>query len=282
MEENEVLVGTIMSSPLITASPETSVQEVISTMVEFHISAIVIKEEGTQLAHIITQGDILRAVDQHPEGLSGFVARDLMHGPVMPINIRDPISKAVKIMVTNGFKRVVVENDAGDKVGIISQTDILEWNVGLFQPGTPFLLQIIVKDSGVVVYNCQFHTTEEISVLDPNLLGSSMTAISALTDELITKSGKTGDLKVIRKENYVIIMEAGEVLKGLLVADRESIELRKALRRSVTSCEKANMDILACSLPECAPPEEMLDLQSHVEKCFARYLSKKEQCVSDA
>ncbi|HMF33234.1 MAG TPA: CBS domain-containing protein [Candidatus Lokiarchaeia archaeon] len=278
MEEQELLVGDIMSSPLITASPEASVQSIIETLVDRHISAVIIQEPDANLAYIITHGDILRWLAKHPEeGVGGLVARDLMHGPVMPINAKDPISKAVKVMVTNGFKRVVVENDEGEKIGIVSTTDILEWNVELFRPGTPFLLQIIVKDSGIVLYSCQFHSGQDMSVLDPNLLGSSITAISSLTDELISKSGKH-DLKVIRKENYVLMMEAGEILKGLLVADRESIELRKSLKHIIAVVEEANWDVLTKCLPECAPPQKTMVIQPHVEKCFAHFLLSGEIC----
>lgn len=269
MEVEKLLAGEIMSSPLIEATPDDTVQFVIELMALRRIRSVVIHEDGSKDAFIITSGDIIRYLANHPEGIKGLHTREFMNGPLVPVNIKDPISKAAEIMTNYGVKRVVVVNDLGEYVGIITIRDILGRNFKFFQPATPFLLLTFFKNSGVTIFQYQFPTVEDFFVLDPDLLGSSMTAIALMTDELLQESG---GLKVVRKENFVLMLEEGEYLKALIVADRESIELRKVLVDFVKAVEDVNYEVFENMQAAFPPPLEVFVIQEVLEKLFTNYL----------
>ena len=161
------------------------------------ISAIVIKIPGGKDAYIITAGDIIRWIVKHPDGIRDVLAREVMNGPITPVNAQDSISTAIDVMHSDGFKRVVVQDDAGELMGIITIHDILSWNFINFRPATPMVLLVILKDSGEVLFRYDFPGVQQLSLLDPDLLGASITAIMDLIDELFQESS---NLKVLRKK----------------------------------------------------------------------------------
>ncbi len=273
LDVKKLLAGEIMHSPLITASPDDDLQAVLEKMASNHISSVVIKKERTKLAYIITTGDVVRWLAKHQECIAKVKAKDLMHGPVDALNHMDPIDKIIKYMYIRGLKRVVIENDRHEKVGIISIRDVLAWNVDVLQRGNPFLLLTLKKDSGIVVSEYRFPTLQDFSIMSVDLLGSSLTAITHMTNELMKASG---DLKVVRKENYVFMIESGKILKTILVADRESIELRKRLREFITNVEEANRDFLEQLKPPYVIPLESLKMREVIEQCFG-YFSRLSQ-----
>ena len=257
-----------MHSPLITASPDDDMQVVLEKMATNHISSVILKKEGGNDAYIITTGDVIRWLAKHQESIAKVKTKDLMQGPIDALNHMDPIDKVIKYMHVRGLKRVVIENDRHEKVGIISIRDILAWNVDVFQRGTPYLLLTVKKDSGVVISEYYFPTIQDFAVMDVDLLGSSLTAITLMTNELIKASG---DLKVVRKENYVFMIEASKTLKAILVADKESIELRKALKEFIVNVEEANRRLLEKYKPPLALPINLFKIQEVVDQCFGYF-----------
>ncbi len=265
LDVKKLLAGEIMHSPLITASPDDDMQAVLEKMATSHISSVVIKKPNTKLAYIITTGDIIRWLAKHQESIANLNAKKLMHGPVDALNHMDPIDKVINYMFIRGLKRVVIENDRHEKIGIISIRDILAWNVDVLQRGNPFLLLTVRKDSGVVISEYRFPTLQDFSIMSVDLLGSSLTAITHMTNELIKASG---DLKVVRKENYVFMIESGKVLKAILVADKESIELRKRLKEFIANVEEVNRDLLEQIKPPNVIPGDQFKIQEVVDQCF--------------
>lgn len=272
MEVEQLIASEIMSQPLFVASPEESLINIVNIMAEQRISAVILETQDAGNAFIITSGDIIRWLSRHPEeSVAKVLAGDLMHGPVTPIMENDSISTAIHVMCTHGFKRVVVKDNQDQFVGILTLKDILKWNFAVFRPATPFMLFTTVKDSGLVVFQYQFPTSGELSLLDADLFGSSMTAISILIGELLKERS---DLKVIRKQNFVIMLEEKTYLKALLIADNESIDLRKHLMDFIAEVEETHSKVLEKYCPTYAPRLNNAAMQSCVEKYFARYLQE--------
>ncbi len=268
LDIQKLLAGEIMHSPLITASPDDDMQVVLEKMAVNHISSVVIKKEESNDAYIITTGDIIRWSAKHQDCIAKVKAKDLMHGPVHALNHMTPINRIIKYMYRRGLKRVVIENDLHEKVGLISIRDILAWNFDILQPGTPLLLLTLKKDSGVVIAEYHFPNLQDFSVLDVDLLGSSMTAMTLMTSELLKASG---ELKVVRKEKYVMMFESGKILKAILVADKESIELRKALKEFIINVEEVNRDLLDQYNPPHALPINEFKIQSIADQSFSYF-----------
>ena len=67
----------VMTSQVVTAMPQTTVQAAAELMINNHISGLPIVEGDRQLVGIVTEGDLLRRVEtgteRHaPRGASGF------------------------------------------------------------------------------------------------------------------------------------------------------------------------------------------------------------------
>jgi acetoin utilization protein AcuB len=59
-------VADVMSSPVVSADPSTSVRRVARVMIEFDLSGVPVVNEQDELVGIVTRGDILRAVMNEP------------------------------------------------------------------------------------------------------------------------------------------------------------------------------------------------------------------------
>jgi CBS domain-containing protein len=57
----------VMTTPIVTASPETAVSEIARLMLERHISAVPILDEHGLLVGIVSEGDLLRRYESGTE-----------------------------------------------------------------------------------------------------------------------------------------------------------------------------------------------------------------------
>ncbi|OLS11969.1 MAG: hypothetical protein RBG13Loki_4424 [Promethearchaeota archaeon CR_4] len=64
------------------------------------------------------------------------------------------------------------------------------------------------------------------------------------------------------------MIEAGYLLKAILVADKESIELRKALKEFIVRVEDANKPLLDKYKPPLTLPINLFKIQDVVDRCF--------------
>ena len=112
-----------LGRPLISASPERPLSYAIELMSKNNIGAVPIVENGKAVG-IITERDILRLS-------SNFIdidkpVREYMTSPVLSVNENTEIVEVVKIMDERRVRRLVVEDDDGNAVGIITQRDIIQ------------------------------------------------------------------------------------------------------------------------------------------------------------
>jgi CBS domain-containing protein len=102
-------------------SDNPSALDVAKLMVKRRVGSVVAIEGGKPVG-IITERDILKKVsgqDRCP-----VKARDLMSSPLVTIKAIDSIETAAVTMAKNKVKRVVVLEEDGSAVGVLSVTDI--------------------------------------------------------------------------------------------------------------------------------------------------------------
>jgi CBS domain-containing protein len=136
----------IMSRPVITVAPETSIVEAANTMLQRHISGLPVVNKAGQLVGVISEGDFIRRSEigtQRQRGRfmkfilgSGKEATDFVHEhgrKIAEIMTPDPLTideetdleQIVELMEKNGVKRLPVMR--GDKlVGIVSRSNLLQ------------------------------------------------------------------------------------------------------------------------------------------------------------
>ena len=136
----------IMTRPVITVTPETTIVEAANTMLQRHISGLPVVDASGKLVGIISEGDFIRRSEigtQRQRGRfmrfilgSNGEAKDFVHehgrkvGEIMtsePHTIKEDtdLEKIVELMESNRVKRLPVMR--GDKlVGIVSRSNLLQ------------------------------------------------------------------------------------------------------------------------------------------------------------
>jgi CBS domain-containing protein len=136
----------VMTTPVVSASPEMSVSEIARLMLKAHISAVPILDEKQHLVGIVTEGDLLRRSEIGTERkrrrwLEAFTdggtlaaeyvkshgrkARDVMTAEVVTVDESTSLHKIADIFESRGIKRVPVMREHR-LVGIISRANLLQ------------------------------------------------------------------------------------------------------------------------------------------------------------
>ena len=134
-------VGDLMSTPVVTVGPETSLKEVATLLVERGISAVPVVQDG-QVLGIVSEGDIVEAEsDRDPSrkralarllrredhDVSTWAARtagEAMTSPAVMIGWWQPAAAAATLMTERRVKRLPVHKE-GALVGILSRSDLV-------------------------------------------------------------------------------------------------------------------------------------------------------------
>jgi CBS domain-containing protein len=136
----------IMTRPVITITPETTIVEAANTMLQRHVSGLPVVDAAGKLVGIISEGDFIRRSEigtQRQRGrfmkfilgagkeASDFVSEhgrkiaEIMTPEPITINEDTDLEKIVELMEKNDIKRLPVMR--GDKlVGIVSRSNLLQ------------------------------------------------------------------------------------------------------------------------------------------------------------
>lgn len=96
-----------------------------------------------------------------------------------------------------------------------------------------YALYFIERDSGKCMYHQKFSGVE----VDPDRLSGFISAIVSFSEELLPKM-RDEWLKTIDRGSFKLIVERGDNVYGLLIAETETPELRTKLKRLVEEFEK--------------------------------------------
>ncbi|HHS97051.1 MAG TPA: CBS domain-containing protein [Chloroflexi bacterium] len=116
-------VKDIYHKGVIFCRPQTPLQEVVRVMADTDVHAIVVAEkEGAEPMGVVSHTD---AIAHYGEDLTKIRAADVMTPHVVTISEESTVSEAVKKMLEGHIHRLVVVNEEGVPVGILSTTDII-------------------------------------------------------------------------------------------------------------------------------------------------------------
>lgn len=135
----------IMSTKVVTVSPETSVRDIAALMVEKHVSGLPVLNDNGTLVGMISEGDLLRrpelGTEKHRRRWASFFsgadeqareftkshglrAGDVMTAQVLHVSEDTSLGDVVNLMEKHRIKRLPVLRD-GKLVGIVSRVDLL-------------------------------------------------------------------------------------------------------------------------------------------------------------
>jgi CBS domain-containing protein len=136
----------IMTKPVITAGPDTEIDEIVTLMINNHISAVPVVDASGSIVGLISEGDLMRRVEgasgprqswwlsmlagpknpaQEFVALHGRHAHDIMTRNVTSIAPDMPIGDIAALLEKRRIKRVPVV-DNGQLVGIVSRANLLQ------------------------------------------------------------------------------------------------------------------------------------------------------------
>ena len=101
-------------------SPETTLREVASRMLERGITSVIVVEDDVAVG-IITEGDLLRVMRRR--GSPDQLARDTMSSPVHSVTADTDFRQAYREAASLGIRRIVVTSATGLPLGIVSESD---------------------------------------------------------------------------------------------------------------------------------------------------------------
>ncbi|MFC4356525.1 CBS domain-containing protein [Halobium salinum] len=120
---DDIFVARLMSSDLVTVTPDTLVEHAATTMLEHGIGSLVVVDDDGRLQGILTNTDFVRIVserkpkDQTP--VSEYMTTD-----VVTTTAQTDIREVADAMVGNGFHHMPVVDDEDGVIGMITTTDL--------------------------------------------------------------------------------------------------------------------------------------------------------------
>lgn len=150
-------VSSIMTRKLITVTADTAIEDISKLIIANRISGVPVIDDNNRLIGMVTQSDIIfREMQSEPtfaektedlillkEGMKaekrygmGNTAKDIMTSPVITAHENDSIREVVEVIIKEKIKRIVIVDDEGRPVGIVSKMDLVR-ALGLGDKGIP-------------------------------------------------------------------------------------------------------------------------------------------------
>ncbi len=118
----EPVAEEIMSRPVLTCTPETSLREAASRMAGRNVGSIVVVE-GERPVGIITERDMVRFV---AEGVTGETrVGEVMTRDLVTAGPETPASRLLCIMLEKGIRHIPIVDGEGRLLGIVSLRDLV-------------------------------------------------------------------------------------------------------------------------------------------------------------
>ena len=112
----------VMVSPVITVTPDETVEQVAQKIVTHHLGGMPVVDQGGKLLGMVTERALLHMV--HDQSVSQGVVADYMTKNVVSVDADQTISEAVSQIVDHGVTRLPVTCE-GNVVGMISRREVL-------------------------------------------------------------------------------------------------------------------------------------------------------------
>lgn len=126
MKISEVVAGKA-SPDIVTISPDATVRELIALLTQHNIGAAVVSTDGTTLAGIASERDVVRHLDGN-DGALGSTVAEIMTSNVTTCGPESSLDEVRSIMTEGRFRHLPVLDD-GRVVGVVSIGDIVKAHI---------------------------------------------------------------------------------------------------------------------------------------------------------
>jgi CBS domain-containing protein len=111
----------------ISVTPETPVVEIARIMAARRIGAVLIVTGAGQIAGILSERDIVKAVSDRRNGVRCLAAEEIMTREVVMVGPDTPVEAALEIMDQGYFRHLPVCETDGTLLGIVSIRDLVKF-----------------------------------------------------------------------------------------------------------------------------------------------------------
>ncbi|MFC7503520.1 CBS domain-containing protein [Nocardioides sp. CPCC 206347] len=116
---------------VVSIRPDAGVRELLATLSENNIGAVVVSADGTSLDGIVSERDVVRTL--HTDGtVINAVVSSIMTPQVKTCSPEDELDAVMKIMTEGRFRHIPVTSD-GQVVGIVSIGDMVKHKIDQLQ-----------------------------------------------------------------------------------------------------------------------------------------------------
>ncbi|MDZ7850845.1 MAG: CBS domain-containing protein [Halodesulfurarchaeum sp.] len=119
----DIFVARLMTADLITADPDTFVEDAAHTLLDNQIGSIVVTDSEGGLQGILTNTDFIRIVAESKPKAKTTVER-YMTTDVITVGAQDHIQVAADKMIEENISHLPVTDEDGIVIGIITKTDL--------------------------------------------------------------------------------------------------------------------------------------------------------------
>jgi CBS domain-containing protein len=113
---------------VVTIAPSATVQEIAAIISSRRIGAVVVLGPGNELAGIVSERDVVKAIATHSQAALAMTAADIMTRDVTTATPRTTIDEAMAQMDAGYFRHLPVV-DGGAMVGIVSVRDVVRAHI---------------------------------------------------------------------------------------------------------------------------------------------------------
>ncbi|HEV2357400.1 MAG TPA: CBS domain-containing protein [bacterium] len=143
----QVTAREIMSSPVVTAGPDTPVRELANLMLRFRVSGLPVVDDDRRVLGVVSEADLLQKEEEplpdppllawHGRSLrlermftryrkaTGTVARDIMTENIVSATEETKAHELAHLMLRHNINRVLILRD-GRLAGIVTRADVLK------------------------------------------------------------------------------------------------------------------------------------------------------------
>lgn len=133
---DDVLVGSLMTSPVQTVTPDETARNAAQTMVDHAISSVVVVDADNHLEGILTSTDYVHiAADDATAGETPVST--YMTTTVTTATVSDRVADVAETMMDGGVHHVPVVDDAEGVVGMITTKDFAAYLSAARAPSPP-------------------------------------------------------------------------------------------------------------------------------------------------
>jgi CBS domain-containing protein len=124
--QEPAIAGEVMTEQVATASPDADLVSVAAIMRDQNVGIVPIVDGSRRILGVITDRDIVVRVDANATSPAEVKAADVMTAHPVTVRPQDDLHDVIDRMGDQGLQRVLVTDDAGCLVGIISVSDLAQ------------------------------------------------------------------------------------------------------------------------------------------------------------